>query len=144
MYMQICIAVIFLAIAYSRKQCLLYLRKRIESELELPPQPPQPLLPPAVRVLTGYVYLSLTTPSGKGYATSDAKAFAKLQALQAFPPLIAPVDRKDIANLRRTLLEGVEKTSFMQCNVVYVAGEDKSATARIIQRLLPMATVMLM
>lgn len=144
MYMQICIAVILLVIAYTKTQFFVYLKKRIEFNLELPPQPSQPTLPPGIRVLIGYVYLSLTTPSGKGYATSEAKAIAKLRALQAFPPLIASVDRKDIANLRRTLLEGVEKTSFMQCNVVYVAGEDRSATARIIQRLLPDATVTLM
>lgn len=90
-----------------------------------------------------FIYLSLEKPSGKGWAKTGIKALDKLVALQCLANLASPVPRKDISNLRRKLLNDVEKTGFVKSSVVYISGEDRDATSRVIRRLMPQAAIKL-
>ena len=93
----------------------------------------------------GFVHVSASTMSGKGWSTNPTEALKKLVTLASkpLPNGHAVSNRATLSNVRRNVLAKADATRFAQCGRIYISGDDRDATRRAVARLVPNAHIVL-
>lgn len=103
---------------------------------------PDAAAPTGVRAAprTGFVYVSARNKSGKGWSGQGGGAAEKLIAL-AKQQLDKPLTPRQFDAVRRHVVSGIRRSPLLECDIIYVGGDDVARTAACVQRVADTATV---
>ena len=98
--------------------------------------------------LFGFVHVSASSMSGKGWAPSGQQALNKLVALSTTKPTerngtVARHGAALLNKVRGAILSRAANTRFVECGRIYISGDDREATRRAVTRLAPRAHLVL-